>query len=94
MDFIVGLIADAFHYGLVIPMTNVLVAIARVFGGNFGIAIIIFTIVMRLATWPLTASQYKASKAMQAIQPKMQALQKQYKGKDAKKLQALRDAHQ
>ena len=88
MEFIVGLIADAFHYGLVIPMTNVLVAIARVFGGNFGIAIIIFTVVMRLVTWPLTASQYKASKAMQAIQPKLQALQKQYKGKDAKKLQA------
>ncbi len=88
MDFILGLIADAFHYGLVIPMTNVLVAIARLFGGNFGIAIILFTIVMRLATWPLTASQYKASKAMQAIQPKLQALQKQYKGKDAKKLQS------
>jgi YidC/Oxa1 family membrane protein insertase len=88
MDLILELVGDAFHYGLVLPMTNVLVAIARVCGGNFGIAIIIFTVVMRLATWPLTASQYKASKAMQAIQPKLQALQKQYKGKDAKKLQA------
>jgi len=88
MDLIVDLIGEAFKYGLVLPMTNVLVAIARVCGGNFGIAIIIFTVVMRLATWPLTASQYKASKAMQAIQPKLQALQKEYKGKDAKKLQA------
>jgi YidC/Oxa1 family membrane protein insertase len=60
-------------------MTNVLVALARVFGGNYGIAIIIFTIVMRLITWPLTASQYKQSKAMQAIQPKLQELQKKYK---------------
>lgn len=88
MDFILGLIADAFNYGLVLPMTNVLVALARVFGGNFGIAIIIFTVLMRLATWPLTASQYKSSKAMQALQPKLQALQKQYRGKDNKKLQA------
>lgn len=87
MDLFFELIADAFHYGLVVPMTNVLVAIARVFGGNFGIAIILFTIIMRLVTWPLTASQYKQSKAMQAIQPKLAALQKQHKGKDPKKYQ-------
>jgi YidC/Oxa1 family membrane protein insertase len=87
VDLILDLIADAFHYGLVLPMTNVLVAIARVFGGNFGIAIILFTIIMRLVTWPLTASQYKQSKAMQAIQPKLAALQKEYKGKDQKKYQ-------
>jgi YidC/Oxa1 family membrane protein insertase len=73
------MIGIAFNYGLVLPMTNVLVAIARVFGGNFGISIIIFTVVMRLVTWPLTASQYKASKAMQAIQPKLQELQKKHK---------------
>jgi YidC/Oxa1 family membrane protein insertase len=65
----------------------VLVAIARVFGGNFGIAIIIFTLIMRGVTWPLTASQYKQSRAMQQLQPKMQELQKKYKGKDPKKLQ-------
>jgi YidC/Oxa1 family membrane protein insertase len=87
MDLIFELIADAFHYGLVIPMTNVLVAIARLFGGNFGIAIILFTIIMRLVTWPLTASQYKQSKAMQAIQPKLVDLQKKHKGKDQKKYQ-------
>jgi YidC/Oxa1 family membrane protein insertase len=87
VDLIFELIADAFHHGLVLPMTNVLVAIARVFGGNFGVAIILFTIIMRFVTWPLTASQYKQSKAMQALQPKLVALQKQYKGKDQKKYQ-------
>src|SRR3990172_6272788 len=43
---------------------------------------------MGLLTWPLPASQYKASRSMQAIQPQMQELQKKYKGKDPKKLQA------
>lgn len=71
---------------LVIPMTNVLIALATVFGGNFGVAIIVFTLVMKFVTWPLTSSQYKASRAMQAIQPKVQELQKKYKGKDPKKL--------
>ncbi len=77
-----------FHLLLVDPMTNVLVALARLFGGNFGIAIIVFTLVMKLITWPLTASQYKQSRAMQTIQPQMQELQKKYKGKDPKKLQS------
>jgi YidC/Oxa1 family membrane protein insertase len=84
MDQIVYL----FHIALVVPMTNVLIALARIFGGNYGVAIIVFTLLMRFVTWPLTASQYRASRAMQAIQPQMQELQKKYKGKDPKKLQA------
>ncbi|HEY8171729.1 MAG TPA: YidC/Oxa1 family membrane protein insertase [Dehalococcoidia bacterium] len=82
------LVVELFHFLLVVPMTNVLVALARVFGGNYGIAIIVFTLVMKFVTFPLTSSQYKASRAMQAVQPKLQELQKKYKGKDPKKLQA------
>ena len=62
--------------------------LARIFGGNYGIAIIVFTLLTKVITWPLTASQYKQSRAMQAMQPKLQELQKKYKGKDPKKLQS------
>jgi YidC/Oxa1 family membrane protein insertase len=82
------LIFQLFHVLLVDPMTNILVALARVFDGNFGIAIIIFTLAMRFITWPLTSKQYKQSRAMQTIQPQLQELQKKYKGKDPKKLQS------
>src|SRR4029079_19243692 len=82
------LISTLFHLLLVDPTTNVLIALARILGGNFGLAIIVFTLVMRFITWPLTASQYKASRKMQEIQPQLQELQKKYKGKDPKKLQA------
>jgi YidC/Oxa1 family membrane protein insertase len=78
---------DLFHFLLVVPMTNVLVALARVFGGNYGVAIIVFTLIIKFVTWPLTSSQFKASRAMQSMQPKLQELQKKYKGKDPKKLQ-------
>ncbi len=81
-------ILTLFHILLVNPTTNILVGLARALGGNFGLAIIIFTLAMRFVTWPLTASQYRASRAMTAIQPKLQELQKKYKGKDPKKLQA------
>lgn len=76
------------HLLFIYPITNILIAMARVFGGNYGVAIIVFTVVSRVLLWPLTSRQYKQSRAMQAIQPKMQELQKKYKGKDPKKLQA------
>jgi len=65
--------------GLVIPMTNLLVILASLAFGNFGIAIILFTIFMRGITWPLTRQQLKASRAMQATQPQIQEIQKKYK---------------
>jgi YidC/Oxa1 family membrane protein insertase len=45
----------------------------------FGFAIILFTVVVRLATFPLNMQQIKSSKAMQELQPKMQEIQKKYK---------------
>jgi YidC/Oxa1 family membrane protein insertase len=81
------LLVDLFDLLLVIPITNILVGLSRVFGGNFGLAIIVFTIGMRFVTWPLTARQYKQSKAMQELQPRVAEIQKKYKGKDPKKAQ-------
>ena len=53
---------------------------------NYGFAIIIFTIIIRLCILPLTLKQYKSSTAMQALQPQLQELQKKYKN-DKQKLQ-------
>ena len=59
-------------------MTNLLVLLTRLSFGSFGIAIIIFTIIIRLMTWPLTRQQLRASRAMQSTQPQIQAIQKKY----------------
>jgi len=83
-----SLLGWLFDIILVTPITNILVGMAALFGGNFGVAIIIFTIATRFALWPLTSKQFKQSKAMQEIQPKVQELQKRYKGKDPKKMQS------
>lgn len=48
------------------------------FVGNYGLAIIIFTIILKGALYPLTAHQLKSTKRMQEIQPKIQAIQKKY----------------
>ena len=65
--------------GLVTPMTNLLVLFSALAFGNFGIGVIMFTLFMRAITWPLTSQQLKASRAMQATQPQIQAIQKKYK---------------
>jgi YidC/Oxa1 family membrane protein insertase len=47
--------------------------------GNWGLAIILFTVAIKLVTWPLTSKQIKSTKAMQELQPKMKELQTKYK---------------
>jgi YidC/Oxa1 family membrane protein insertase len=66
---------------------NVLLWIYNVIGQNFGIAIILFTILIRIVTWPLNAQQMKGAKAMQDLQndKEWQAIQKKY-AKDREKL--------
>lgn len=68
------------------PIMNSLIALCSILGGNFGSAIIVFTVVVRLALLPLTLRQTKSTKLMQELQPKLQELQKKY-AKDQQKLQ-------
>src|SRR4030043_1673105 len=68
------------------PVLNSLIALCSVLGGNFGFAIIVLTVVVRLALFPLTVRQTQSTKAMQTMQPKIQELQKKY-GKNQQKLQ-------
>jgi YidC/Oxa1 family membrane protein insertase len=46
---------------------------------NYGIAIIILTILIKLIFWPLGNKSYKSMKEMQKLQPKMAALREKYK---------------
>jgi len=45
---------------------------------DYGVALIVFTLIVRGCLFPLYASQIKGQMSMMTIQPKMQALQKQY----------------
>jgi YidC/Oxa1 family membrane protein insertase len=48
------------------------------FFNNYGITIIVFTIIVKGCLFPLYADQIKHSARMATVQPKMQALQKKY----------------
>jgi YidC/Oxa1 family membrane protein insertase len=59
----------------------------------FGFAIILFTLVIKLITMPLTFQQLRASKAMQDLQPQLKELQKKYKDDKEKLAQAQMDLY-
>jgi len=72
------------------PMTNLLLWIYDILGHGphmFGLAIILFTILIKVITWPLNASQVKGAQAMQELQndKEWQDIQKKH-AKDKEKL--------
>ncbi len=69
---------------IVDPMTNALLFIYSILGQNFGLAIILFTLLVRLLTYPLTAKQTKSMKALQELQKSEKWLDMQKKYKDDK----------
>lgn len=46
---------------------------------NYGVSIILVTVLIKIVFWPLTHKSYKSMKAMQKLQPKMKELQALYK---------------
>jgi YidC/Oxa1 family membrane protein insertase len=77
---------NIFDLLIVNPFTNALLLIYA-FVGNFGVSIILFTIIVRLATHPIMAAQIKSSTAMQQLMQSDEWLkiQEKYKG-DKEKL--------
>lgn len=73
---------------IVVPFINALVFIYGLLGNNFGLAIIVFTLLVRLATHPFTKQQMDSTKKMQEMQSskQWQDLQKKYKS-DPQKMQ-------
>lgn len=78
------------------PMTNLLLLLYQVLFSNFALAVAVFTLITRLITLPFTLKQQRSSKAMQELQPELQALQKKYandKEKLAQEQMALYKKH-
>ncbi len=56
---------------------------------NFGVAIIIMTVMVKLVTFPLNNKQIQSAKRMQALQPEMKKIQQKYKDDKEKQNQAM-----
>lgn len=82
-NFIVAI----FNTLLYLPLFNALVLVYNYLPGHdFGLAIIILTIVIRIILHPISVKSLRSQKSLQKLQPKLQEIQEKYK--DDKEKQA------
>lgn len=69
---------NIFEIIVVQPIFNLLTALYAIVPGNdFGVAIILFTIIVRFALYPLTRSMLHQTKAMRKLQPELAKIKKE-----------------
>lgn len=85
-----GEIGYLFNLIFTFPIFNALMVLYRIVG-DFGLSIIILTLVVKLLLFPLTLKQLKSMRATQALQPQMAEIRKKHKDQraQAEALQAL-----
>ncbi len=72
---------NIFEILLVQPLFNILMVLYNAIpGGDFGISIILFTILLRFVMYPLVKKQLHQTKLMRKLQPELEQIKKQYKG--------------
>jgi len=71
---------DLFDGLLVVPLSVLITTLGEVLG--YGLAIIISTILMRTAVYPITKKSTVNSQRMAEMQPKMEKINKKYRGKE------------
>lgn len=79
---------------IVQPIFNLLVLIYNLVPGhNFGVALIIFTVLVRLALWPLVKRQMHQTKLMRKLQPELKRIRKEAKGDKVKEQQMMMELY-
>ena len=86
--------ASIFQILIVKPIFNLLVFIYAIIPGhNFGLALIIFTVVVRMLMWPLVKKQMHQAKAMRKLQPEIKKIKAATKGNRAQESQMLMELY-
>jgi len=80
------MLSSLYHDFLYYPLLNTLVFFYNVFG-DLGLAIIVLTVLVRLVLYPVAKKSLQHQKSLKKIQPKIKALQEEYKD-DKEKLTA------
>ena len=60
---------------------------------NYGVILIIFSVLVKLIVYPLTKRSYQSTQAMQSIQPEVNALREKYKNNPTKLNQATMELY-
>jgi YidC/Oxa1 family membrane protein insertase len=72
---------NIFDILIVQPIFNLLIGLYSIIpGGDFGISLIVFTVLVRFALFPLVKKQLHQTRAMKKMQPELARIKKQTKG--------------
>src|SRR4030042_2157526 len=74
---------NIFDVFLINPLLNILIILFKLFQtllipGALGLAIILMTVIIRLALWPLTTTQLKSSQKIAALKPHLDRVKKEH----------------
>jgi YidC/Oxa1 family membrane protein insertase len=79
---------------IVQPIFNLLAIIYGVLpGGDFGVSLILFTILVRLALWPLLRKQLHQTKLLRALQPELKKIKAKAKGNRQQESQLMMELY-
>jgi YidC/Oxa1 family membrane protein insertase len=88
------LIGNIFNALVARPVLNLLIIIIALLPGhNLGVAIIIFTVIVRLSLYPLLKKQLHHAIAMRKLQPEIKKLKKVAGGDKQKEMQLLTELY-
>lgn len=73
-------------------LSRVIIWISELMGGNYGLGIIVFTLLIRIILIPVTRYQMKSTQKMSDLAPKMQELKEKYDTKDKEQLEEYNEA--
>ncbi|MSQ40109.1 MAG: YidC/Oxa1 family membrane protein insertase [Dehalococcoidia bacterium] len=73
-------LGSVWNEGIIRPMVNSLVALYMGLFQNFGLSIIVFTVIISVITLPLTLKSIRQTQAMTAMNPRLQEMKRRYAG--------------
>lgn len=89
-----GLIVDLFNILLYQPFFNGLILLYEYLPGHdFGVTVIVFTILTKLILYPLGVKGIKSQKALQTLQPKIKAVQEKFKNDKARQTKEVMEVY-
>jgi YidC/Oxa1 family membrane protein insertase len=77
-----------FLSGYVAPLENTLLTAAHRWSGNWGIAVILMTLMLKVVSLPFTIAASRSAKRMAKLQPELKALREKYKDNPQKQQMA------
>ncbi|MFM7751128.1 MAG: YidC/Oxa1 family insertase periplasmic-domain containing protein, partial [Opitutaceae bacterium] len=77
-----------FLSGYVAPLQNILLNLTHGWVGNWGVAVILMTLILKIISLPFTLAASRSAKKMAKLQPELQAVREKYKDNPQKQQQA------